>query len=179
MSDLGPSKSSSGFDGSSNFTKSHNYAKYKKVTKSCPKTDHRAGGKIDLVTLSAVELEVWWRQLAQMCDFVDPSCENGAQRPSKSPKKSPGRKNTQKILPGRCPKKFSAQHGRARLREATKTQQNVITVRRAPRKHEKGAKQKHERKPLTTTNADVPLVIRPTRVRSKFAKIPSHPPRKH
>ena len=57
------------------------------MTKSAPKTDHRGGGKIDLVTQSAVELEVWWRQLAQMCDFVDPQCEKAAQRASKNSKK--------------------------------------------------------------------------------------------
>ena len=58
--------------------------------------------------------------------------------------------------------------GHAKLREASKTQQNVITERRAPRKYKKSAKQKRERKPPKTTNADAPLVILPTRVRSKF-----------
>ena len=82
----------------------------------------------------------------------------------------PERKTQRKSCPEGAQKRASAEHGRARLREATKTQQNVITERRAHRKHEKGVKQKHERKPLTTPNADVPLVILPTRVRSKFAK---------
>ena len=87
------------------------------------------------------------------------------------PKKTvPEGKTHRKSCPEAAQKRPSAQHGRARLREATKTQQNVITERRPPRKHEKGVKQKHERKPPTTTNADVPLVILPTRVRSKFAK---------
>ena len=87
------------------------------------------------------------------------------------PKKTvPEGKTQRKSCPEAARKRPSAQHGRAKLREASKTQQNVITERRAPRKHEKGVKQKHERKPPTTTNADVPLVILPTRVRSKFAK---------
>ena len=87
MSDLRPSKATSGPDGSSIFTKSHNSENYEKVPKSGPKTDHRGGGKIDLVTLFAAELVVCWCQLAQICDFVDPPCEKGAQRPSKSLKK--------------------------------------------------------------------------------------------
>ena len=138
-------------------------------------------GEIDLVTLLTAELVVWWRQLAHMCDFVDPPCEKGAQRPSKSPKKVPEGNTHRKSCPEAAQKRPSAQHGRARLREATKTQQNVITERRAPRKHEKGVKQKHERKPPTTTNADVPLVILPTRVRSKFGeqKKTRPPPWKH
>ena len=40
-----------------------------------------------MLSLLAAELVVWWRQLAQMCDFVDPVCEKGTQRPSQSPKK--------------------------------------------------------------------------------------------
>ena len=87
------------------------------------------------------------------------------------PKKTvPEGKTHKESCPEAAQKRSSAQHGRARLREATKTKQNVITERRAPRKNEKAVKQKHERKPPTTTNADVPLVILPTRVRSKFAK---------
>ena len=87
------------------------------------------------------------------------------------PKKTvPERKTHRKSCSEAAQKTPSAQHGRAKLREASKTQQNVITERRAPRKHKKGVKQRHERKPLTTPNADVPLVILPTRVRSKFAK---------
>ena len=89
------------------------------------------------------------------------------------------RKTHRKSCPEAAQKRPSAQHGRARLREATKTQQNVTTERRAPRKKKKDVKQKHERKPPTTTNADVPLMILPTRVRSKFAKKSKHPPWKH
>ena len=107
MSDLGSSKSSSGFDGSSIYIKSHNFEKNEKVPKSDPKTDHRGGGKIDLVTLFAAELVVWWRQLAQMCDFVDPQCEKAAQRASKSPnKRSRKEKHTEnpaRKLPKRDP----------------------------------------------------------------------------
>ena len=91
----------------------------------------------------------------------------GLQKPKKT---VPERKTHTKFCPEGAQKRPSAQYGRARLREATKTQQNVITERRAHRKHKKGVKQRHERKPLTTPNADVPLVILPTRVRSKFAK---------
>ena len=101
------------------------------------------------------------------------SCKSAVRKMStaglQKPKKVvPDRKTHRKSCPEAAQKRPSAQHGRARLREATKTQQNVITERRAPRKHEKGVKQKHERKPPTTTNADVPLVILPTRVRYKF-----------
>ena len=61
--------------------------KNEKVTKSAPKTDHREGGEIDKATSFAAELVVWWRQLAQMCDLVDPRCEKTAQRASKKLKK--------------------------------------------------------------------------------------------
>ena len=91
----------------------------------------------------------------------------GLQKPKKM---VPDRKTHRKSCPEAAQNRPSAQHGRARLREATKTQQNVTTERRAPRKHKKDVKQKRERKPPMTTNADVPLVILPTRVRSKFAK---------
>ena len=91
---------------------------------------------------------------------------------SDPPKAQKKRSRKEKPLRSSCPeaaqKRPSGQYGRAKLREASKTQRNVITERRAPRKHEKSAKRKHERKPPTTTNADAPLVILPTRVRSKF-----------
>ena len=86
----------------------------------------------------------------------------------KAKKTVPEGKTHRKSCPEGAQKRPSAQHGRAKLREASKTQKNVMTERRAPRKHKKGVKQKHERKPPTTTNADVPLVILPTRVCSKF-----------
>ena len=103
----GPSKSSSGLDGSSIFIKSHN-SKNEKVPKSGPKTDHRGGGKIDLVTSFAAELVVWWRQLAQICDFVDPPCEKGAQRPSKTLKNGPGTKNNTENPARKLPKRDPA-----------------------------------------------------------------------
>ena len=86
----------------------------------------------------------------------------------KPQKTVPERKTQRNSCPEAARKRPNAQHGRAKLREASKTQQNVITERRAPRKYKKSAKQKRERKPPKTTNADAPLVILPTRVRSKF-----------
>ena len=60
-----------------------------------------------MVTLFAAELVVWWRQLAQICDFVDPPCEKGAQRPSqglkKRSQKEKHRENSARKLPERDP----------------------------------------------------------------------------
>ena len=51
-----------------------------------------------MVTLFATELVVWWRQLAQMGNFVGPRCEKGAQRASKSPeKRSRNEKHKEKV----------------------------------------------------------------------------------
>ena len=118
----GSSKSIFGLDGSSNSTKSHDSEKNEKVTKSAPKTDHTGGGKIDKATPFSAELVVWWCQLAKMCDLADPQCEKGAQRVFKSPKNGPGRKNTQKILPGSCPKETQRS---TRARKITRGNKNT------------------------------------------------------
>ena len=83
---------------------------------------------------------------------------SGLQKPKKTVQE---RKTHAKFCPEGAQKRPSAQYGRARLREATKTQQNVITERRAHRKHKKGVKQRHERKPLTTPNADWATKFKP------------------
>ena len=155
MSKPGPSKSTSGPDGSSNLTKSHDPEKKQKVTKSAPKTEHTGGGDrhVDPICRRVGGLVAPAGTNVGSCgSAVRKMSTAGLQKPKKV---VPDRKKHRKSCPEAAQKRPSAQHGRARLREATKTQQNVITERRAPRKHEKGVKQKHERKPPTTTNADV------------------------
>ena len=55
--------------------------------------------------------------------------------PPKAQKTVPEGKTHRKSCPEGAQKRPSAQHGRAKLREASKTQQNVITEGRVPRKY--------------------------------------------
>jgi hypothetical protein len=79
-------------------------------------------------------------------------------------------KDTEKLA-RKVPKRDPAlKKGAQNLREATKTQHNIITERRAPRKHKTGFKKQHKRKQPTTTTATIPLVILPMRVRPNSQK---------
>ena len=61
------------------------------------------------------------------------------------------------MSPEGAQKRPGAEKGRARLREATQTQQNLITERRAPQKHRWSQQKMHERKQQTTTKAKTRL----------------------
>ena len=78
-------------------------------------------------------------------------------------------KNTEKPTQKEPKRDPALQKGALNLREATKTQQSIITERRALRKHKTGLK-KNEREQPTTTKATIPLVILPMRVRPNSQK---------
>ena len=94
-----------------------------------------AWGEIDLVTVFAAELVVWWHQLAQMCALADPRGDEGAQGAFPNPKiQFKPEKNTDKPA-CKVPKiDWALKKG------AQQTQQNIITERWAPRKHTTGLK---------------------------------------
>ena len=125
LRDPGSSKSSSGLDGSSNSTKSHDSEKNAKVTKSASKTDHRGGGK-----------STWRPYLPPGWLFGGASWHKcvilwirGAKKqhsgPPKTPKNGPGTKNTKKILPGGSPKESQRS-----IRACKITRGNKITTER-------------------------------------------------
>ena len=127
----------------------HKIAEFRKIRKSkkkCPTNDPRGGTKIDFVTPFASELVVLRRQLAQICALVGPRRKKGAQQASRRPTNwSKTQQNTEKTtwkVPTRNP---ALKKSLRTLCEAGKTQENIIGERRAPRKHKRGLRKKHER----------------------------------
>ena len=96
--------------------------KTKKQQKVVRKPTTEGGGEIDMLTLFAAELVVWWRQLAQMWDLVIRNAKNEHTGPPKAQKKSPGPKKTQKILPGSWPKQIQRS---TRARKITRGNKNT------------------------------------------------------